>query len=788
MGLFKEIKNLDWEEILNFLSGYATATPTKDALKQIVPFHSAEAAIESFTQIDDCRLIINSGVRPFMESLDLFDPWALKLKKHSVLNSMEFRDIRHFCMETIALKETLERYPSQTWLSQNESKLMNAEEPLSAIEHVFAPSGEIRNDASETLYRLFKEKETLARDIHQTLERLVRDHDMAHYLQDKFVTTRDGRWVIPVKGGSQHQVKGMIQAHSQTKQTVFIEPDAVIPMNNRLRQVDWEIEQEIERIITELSQYMWSQYQSFSSSREVLSQMDFKLSQAQFANKLEAQTPQFSENIFDLKDLKHPVLMLTYPEVIPNTVELNQEKSILLLTGPNAGGKTVLLKSLGLAAQMARCGFPICAEKNSQLPFFKKIITSIGDSQSVDEHLSTFAAHLKILDKATHVKGYENLLLVDEICGSTDPEEGSALAKSFIERFADNKIFSVITSHLGALKSGWTKESPVLQGSLQYDEKSGRPTFQFIPGIAGHSMALQTAKRVGVSIEITKRAYELLSPELRAQQLALEDIEKLKQDLVLTQKDYKKRAHEAEQKIKHYENLVKEFEKEKSTLLNKVVVDAKKTIDEKIAHTSVDQVFKKFRNLEQIKNDLPEIVKAQPAPGYPGGVVIEPPKSAEEFIQKFPAGTKVFIPTLNQDGIIQGTPNNKGELQILSNSLRLWVHWKSLKPPEKPTNPTGRIVRTATSFKVGLLPDQDRSIDLRGKLVEDALIDLERELDIATQRNEDRIKIIHGHGTEALKRAVRAYLSRSLYVKKWKAGTPENGGDGITWVELGTDN
>jgi DNA mismatch repair protein MutS2 len=777
----KEIKNLDWDEILNHLATYATALPTKSLIQQIKPFQSREAAEASFVQVENCLQIIKTGVRPFMESLDLFEAWFLKLKKHSVLLPLEFKDIRHFCLETIALKELLKSFDS-SWLVAQNNNLMKADEPLSAIDSVFTPGGDIRNDASETLYNLFKEKESLARQIHNTLDKLVKDYDMVSYLQDKYVTTRDGRWVIPVKGGSQHQVKGMIQAHSQTKQTVFIEPEEVIPLNNRLRQVEYSIEQEVERILTELSYYLASKTQEFQLSREILLTMDFKISLAQLASKLNAEMPQFTENELDLRELKHPILLLNTPNVIPNSIVLNEKKSILLLTGPNAGGKTVLLKSLGLAAQMARCGMFICAAPQSKIPFFKKILTAIGDSQSVDEHLSTFAAHLKILDHATTLVNSDHLLLVDEICGSTDPDEGSALGRSFLETYAAHKIFAVITSHLGPLKTGWTQESAVLQGSLQYDEKSGRPTYQFIAGIAGRSMALQTAKRVGVSADILNRAFALLSPELRAYQQAMDDVDKLKNDLMATQKDFQRRTHEAELKIKKYESLMKDFEKEKASKLEKLLHETRKDVDEKIKHAHVDNTFKKFRQLEQIKQDLPEIIKAAP-PEVSSNVIT----TSEEFIARYPSGTKVFIPSLNQDGIIQGMPNGKGEIPVLSNSLQILIHWKALKPPDKPNNPTAQILRKSTQFAVGLARDQDRTLDLRGETVDDALLDLERELDIAMQRGEDRMRIIHGHGTEALKRAVRAYLSRSLYVKKWKAGTPETGGDGLTWVEIGKD-
>lgn len=781
-NLKKDINNLDWDELLNYLEALATAGATKTNIQSLQAKSSASEAQVSFGKIDEARALLKTGLRPHMQSLDLFETWYFKLKKQSVLSALEIRDVRHFCTETIALKEVLRSFQSQ-WLHQLYAQVMNAEEPLSAIENIFTLGGEIRSDASETLFNLFREKESLSKQIQQTLDRLVRDFDMETYLQDKYVTSREGRWVIPVKGGSQHFVKGIIQSQSQSKQTVFIEPEEVIPMNSRLKQVEWAIEQEIERLLTELSRYLSSRAGDFFSSRDILQEVDFYLAQGTLAEHLNASTPLFSNNHINLKDLKHPLLALKTEEVVPNSLVLNKGKHILLLTGPNAGGKTVLLKSLGLAAQMARCGMPIAASPSSELPFFAKLVTAIGDSQSVDEHLSTFAAHLKILDHATKMEGEQNLLLVDEICGSTDPEEGSALGRSFIETYSKNKIFAVITSHLGPLKTGWGPDSEVLQGSLAYDEKSGRPTYLFIPGVAGNSLAIQTAKRVGISINIINRAYELLTPEQRAQRQAFDELDTLKQDLISTQKDFNKRAHEAEKEKKKYEILIADFEKERAQLLDRLARETQKELQDKISQAKVEDTFKKFQQLENIKQELPEIIRTKKGENTDESAIT----NADEFILRFPPGSKVYIPTLSQDGIIQGHPNAKGDIPILSNSLRLSIFWRELKPPTISQNPTAKILRHKTGFTTSLNNNHDPSIDIRGLTVDKAIEKVERDLDSSVLRGEDRVKIIHGHGTEVLKRSLRAYLSRSSYVKKWKAGTPETGGDGITWVEIDTN-
>jgi Mismatch repair ATPase (MutS family) len=768
---------LDWIEILEKIKSHATSEAGRERVLAIKVLSSPQEAQNSFQEIAEATEVLNQGLRPYMTSLDLYSTWFPRLKKNAVLKTLEIKDVRSFCLETLALKEALMPIEN-TWSQKVREQLMDAGEPLSAIEQVLTPGGEIRSDASETLFRLYKEKERLAREVQQTMDRLVKDHQMENIIQDKYVTTRDGRWVLPVRSGMQHHLPGVIHGSSQTKQTVFMEPEKVIPTNNRLRQIDVEIEDEIERILVELSKYLSQQASGIETSREWLEIADLRFSQAQFNNQVQGQTIEFSDGSLELIDVRHPLLQLTGKPVVSNTVLLEPKKSILLLSGPNAGGKTVLLKSIGIAAQMARCGLPICASETSKIPFFKEILIGIGDAQSVDEELSTFAAHLKVLSKAASLKSRDNLILIDEICGSTDPEEGSALGRSFIEKFCANDVFAVVTSHLGPLKAGWDDESPVLNGSMEYDAKTGRPTYQFIAGIPGDSLAIQTAKRVGVAQDIVARALELLTPATRARLAGLDQIEKLKSDISALQDHLRRETQKATATKKKYEGLLDQFNKEKEEWLQRTLKKAERKVEEAISQAKVAQTFERHRTLQDIKYKLPEIVKAKPIT-QPGA-----PENAAEFTKRFPAGSKVYVPSLNQDGLVQSAPNAKGEVLVMAGSIRLQLPWQELRLPGKPQNPTGQLVRQSTGFAVSFA-EEDRTLDLRGKTVEEALEELEVALDRAATSREDRMKIIHGHGTEALKKAVRTYLSRSIYVKKWKAGSPESGGDGITWVEIG---
>jgi DNA mismatch repair protein MutS2 len=773
-----EVKNLDWAEILEKIQSFTTSENARLTVAKTSHLKSVTEAEKSFYEIECASAVILSGLRPHMQSLDLFELWISRIKKKAVLKTLELKDIRHFCLETIALHEALKTHGS-AWAQDQLELLMKAAEPLSAIDGLMTASGDIRMDASEKLYRLSKEKETLARQIQNQMDKLVHDHEIEHMLQEKYVTTREGRWVIPVKGGMQHFVPGIIHGSSQSKQTVFMEPETVIPMNNRIRQIEVEIDDEVERLLYEISNYMATLAGAFEKTRKVLEICDVLFAKAQLCTLLEARSCRFDDTRIDLKDLSHPILKLSGKKIVTNTVTLLTDKCILILSGPNAGGKTVLLKSIGLAAQMARCGLPICAGPESTLPFFNKIVTGIGDSQSVDEDLSTFAAHLKILDQASQLKGFQNLILIDEICGSTDPEEGSALARAFIEKYAENQIFGVITSHLSPLKTGWKDSDPILSGSLEYDTKAGKPTYQFLSGIPGESLALQTARRVGVSADIIAAAVEKMTPEARARQNKMAELEHLKNDILILQENLKKQTKKSQQLQNEYETKIEAFEKEKENKLTQALKKATHSVDEAIATAKAGSALDKHRQLQDIKFNLPEIVKAKPIQS--GQVTLQ---SAEDFARKFPPGSKIFVPSLNQDGVIQSVPNARGEVLVLSQSIRLQLPWSDLRPAQKSGNPTNALIRQSGQINVSFA-DSDRTLDLRGKTVEEAVSELEIALDRATEQSEDRLKIIHGHGTETLKKAIRTYLSRSVYVKKWKSGSSETGGDGVTWVELG---
>lgn len=776
-----ELANIDWDKTLNHLIEFATSSEGKDKLKETLPLANADEATKSFKIIAEAQSLLLQGQRPYMESLDLFHSWYHRLEKNAVLKTLELKDVRFFLLEVDHLRETLKSIKGP-WVDSVKPQLMSAKEPLSSIDHLMTPQGDIRTDASENLYKLHQEKKQIANKVQNTLDELVKGHDHDPHLQDKYVTNREGRWVIPVKSGMRHELEGIIHGSSASKQTVFMEPQEIIPLNNRIKQLEIDIEKEIAKLLKEISDYLHSLVKDFLRSKNTMLDVDVALARAQFANVTSANPITFNPDEIFLDDLKHPIMVLNGENVIPNSLKLTASEKVLILSGPNAGGKTVLLKAFGLAAHMARCGLPICASADSEIPFFEEIFVAVGDNQSVDQNLSTFAGHLKVLDHACHTQGPGSLILIDEICGSTDPDEGAALARGFIHHYAEQGSFALITSHLGPLKSGWDKSSKIVNGSMNYDTDSGRATYEFIRGVPGRSLAFATAKKIGILDSVYNRAKLFLSPEGQKRLQSIEELEKMKDEISSLKKSLREEIAQSQKKQLELDRALLLFQKEKDEKMRKEIQESLEKIKEELKRGQVKNLFENHERRQQISVDFPEVVKYT---SQNQQSVEKTYDSLQSFYKAFPSGSVVFVTSLNQDGIVQGEPNSKGELPILSGSMRLFVDWQQLRPPKKTQNPL-KTKNNQKSAEIVYDIKKDE-VDLRGMSINEAIEKLETVLDRAQSQQMERVKIIHGHGSDSLKKSVRSHLSRSVYVSRWQASGPNEGGDGVTMAFLMQD-
>lgn len=784
------MNELDWLELTGHIESHCFTDSGKDWLAAQKPFQNPEPALKRQDEILQFMNAIQSArLTVRLQSLDMTQNWLRRVEKNQVLNLLDLKDLRLFLEDIADVTQQLSALIDLKYFKSLSASIFDPESILTYIDMVMSDTGEIRSDASETLFKLFNEKKSLHNQVKNILNKIVKDQDLEGILQDRFVTTREGRWVLPVISGMRHDFGGIIHDSSQSKQTVFMEPQAAIPINNKAAEIENKIQAEIERILKDLSEHIHHEYKSLAKAFESLKELDGLNAIAIFSLKAELKEFQWADpntpELF-LPECRNPLLVIENPGVVANGVELNAKNRILILSGPNAGGKTVLLKSIGLACEMARWGWPVCTQGTAIIPFFENIFISIGDEQNIEESLSSFGGHLKKLNEATALKGSAQLLLIDEICGATEAQEGAALARAFIEEYRSNAVFGVITSHLAPLRSHWSEG--VINGSMQYDPHKSQPTFRFVMGLAGESLAIPTAKRYGVSSHIIERATGYLTPEAQRKFSGLEEIETTKNKLVELQNEYKQKLQALNNEKYNLEKQIQTFENDKASFFKDNLNDYQKQIEELIKFDGLKSKFDNIKNLEKLKGTLPNIVKFSPSQSAEGQEL-----SPENFEKRCPPGTPVFLKSLKKQAIVQGKPNAKNEVPVLSQSMRIQVPISDIvlsannqtsSKSMASFNPSLKIV---TSKKESM--ETERTVDLRGKTIAEALDTLEDEVDRAVTHNLLKLKIIHGHGTQdRLKKSVRTYLSRNTFVKAWLSGRAYNESDGVTIAELITNS
>ncbi len=762
-------------KVLIHIQSYCKTVVGQEAVKNLKVFTNPKKAKQHAKDVLDLKKLISlEGLSFELTGLDLSLNWLRKVKKNQVLQPLDLNDIRLFLEDIVHLKQIFLNNKNVPIIDYFLDTLIEAEEILAYINVVISPVSEINSDASEELYKFFQDKKNLNMQVQNLLKKIVKDQNLENILQDRFVTTREGRLVLPVISGMRHDFSGIIHDSSQSKQTVFMEPQEVVPVNNKVSELEIKIQAEIEKILREISKFIHLRFDELESSFETLIQIDKMYALGFFASHAELNSFNWSlDDTIYLPDLKHPMLSLEIEDIVGNTIELNRKNRILVLSGPNAGGKTVLLKSIGLACQMATYGLPIASTESAELPFIHEVFLSLGDEQNLEENLSSFGGHLIKLNQAAKLKGLHTLILVDEICGTTEAQEGSALARAFIEEFKSNEVFAVITSHLAPLRSNWGEG--VINGSMQYDPKTQSPSYTFIMGLAGESMAIPTAKRYGVDEKIMKAALSYLTPEAQKKFSGLEEIENLKNKLIQLQKQYQEKLKDLEKREIVIKNDQAKLEELKSTGLAEDLNDYQKKIEDLIKYEKIKSNFENKKNLDAIKQQMPTIVKYK--------LEDNPEVNPENFAIKFPAGTSVFIKSLNRKGIVQSKANSKGEVTVLSESMRIQVPYTDILPGTGQSS-SNKLKQVKSSLPTSHDLTQ-KDIDLRGKTVDEALDELDMALDQAVQSGLLKLKIIHGHGDQdRLKKSVRTFLSRNTFIKSWLSGKAFNQSDGVTIAEI----
>ena len=696
------------------------------------------------------------------------------------LTPENFRELYQLLLLSSRIKRYLIKSDFPLW-HVNGKNLINLKKCQAEIENVFDDSFQIRNDASPELKRLTRLISKAEGSIKDTMQKVFLRAKQENWLGGDQIVFRNGRSVLPLKISQKRKVKGIIQDQSSTGQTAYVEPLEIIELNNRLTELHFAITEEKQRILRELTAYFQPYYNDLQETFNILKYIDQHNTMAKLAYQINAICPDMNESgKLKLDKAENPLFTLAEKEVVPLNIELNEEK-ILLLSGPNAGGKTVVLKSLGLYALMAQCGLFIPAYK-AQFPIYTKFMADIGDRQSIEDDLSTFSAHIQNLATIVEQANESTLILLDELGTGTDPDAGAALSRAIMESLIQKNCTVIATTHLGSLKVWASDEKGIINGGMIFNSEALAPTYELQLGTPGASYALEISKRMGLSDDIINRSKELVGDgsvnlenilgQLEKERLAAES---LRVDL----QHREKKLEQIETQIFSKENEInKAHKKAKSNAVleaEEIILSARRDVENLIAEIRTNQAD--TETIKKVKEHFQETLEE----------LQQQDKTSEENINPLlegdvKKGGVVYIPHLKNKGKIIHLPDKKNRVRVEVNGITLTLNLAELQVAEPSENSD---LDTKTNISISKTSSVAKlQIDLRGMRVDEALRETEKHLDSALVSGMGFIHILHGKGTGALMEAIHEFLREQSFVTNFHFANEDQGGAGITVVEL----
>ncbi|MFO0981603.1 MAG: endonuclease MutS2 [Planctomycetota bacterium] len=663
--------------------------------------------------------------------------------------------------------------------------------------------GQVRDDASPELFELRRRVVSLREELERKIHAFVSDSGYRELLQDDYYTIREDRYVLPIKTTRKGQVPGIVHGWSGTGQTVFIEPEAVVETNNLLKLVQADVERETHRILMRLSTEVGAEAERMLALVEALTALDLAAAAAALAEMLRASAPEVvAEPVLELRRARHALLELSGERPVPNDIELCRGKRVLVVTGPNTGGKTVVLKTAGLCTLLAHAGLHIPAAPGSRVPFVPGVFSDIGDEQSIERHLSTFSGHLTNLMAIFAGVQPMSLVLLDEIVAGTDPVQGAALAQAILESLADRGALVLVSTHYESLKVLPFRDARFRNGAMGVDPHTGAPTYHLTLDVPGASSALMTARRLGLDAAIVLRAEELAGRGERSLEQVLEQLDRETERARLERAALgaerldleRARALAREHEVELRERLEKGLRHERDAALDeaRALRDELRQMQRELRaaerERSAAELARSLQRTEEIVREVGarqrDELRAAAGPPLEAGL-LRP-------------GLRVSVLSLQREAVVVTMPDARGELDVRAGPLLVEVNVRDLTRVESAVPPgvpraSARAARAAERPRpqgAAIEPEwsaaqtAENTLDLRGQRAEDAVERTARFLDQQIARDQRVAYVIHGHGTGALKREVRAYLKTSPYARAFRPGHPHEGGDGVTAVLL----
>ncbi len=794
----KTLIDLEWSRLVDAVRGRCVG-PLRDLLTELALPTELAIAQRAMGETAELTRLRNEGDGPPLSGIQPVRSALARVEKGGALDGPTLDHIRSTLGAARALRLYLSRRKADAPLLREacalDPTLDGLEEDLA---HAIEPGGAVSDRASPELRRLRAEVATLRARIVARLEALMLQHESI--VQDRFVTLREGRYVMPVRTDAHDKLPGIVHATSGSGATVFIEPHALVEQQNRLTIAISEMEAEEARILAALSVRVGERGPETLAALDALDRADLRHACAKLGEDLKSTVPTLTDRAHvAVRAARHPILMLDGVVVVPNDLTLEAGTG-LVISGPNAGGKTVALKCLGTFALMARAGIPIPAEEGASIGVFDAVLSDVGDEQSMSKNLSTFSAHIKSVVAMLEEAGPRSLVLLDEVATGTDPHEGAALAAAIVEGLLDRGAAVAVTTHYESLKALALSDDRLRNASVGLDVERLAPTFELRWDVPGASSALTVASRFGLEASITERARGLLSGESRRFEelvLALEgQHQKLKDEraeldaLLLAARRDREGVELLRQRLKaQSEKRVSEEAAKLITLIKELRADVKEARAKLRSAPAADQLLvdaaRAAVERAQSKLDGDELSAAL-RPAQPEA------KGAVPSGEGLAVGKRVFVPHLGAEAEIVEGLDDKQRVRVQSGAMKLWVDLDRLRRIEPKTKDTKDKERSrdkdtdeAAAPPPLLLRTESNSLDLRGMRVDDALGLLDTFLDRMVGQNEAAGFVMHGVGTGALRDAVRARLKeQTRWVKRFRPGATEEGGDRVTVVLL----
>ena len=645
------------------------------------------------------------------------------------------------------------------------------------INKTINPEKEIKDDASLDLRDIRLHKKTLNMNIKRKFEELFEEPSLSNAFQERIITERDGRMVTPVKYDFKGLIKGIEHDRSSSGQTVFIEPLSIVSLNNKMRELETKEKEEIRKILLRIAELLRNNKDDILTIGEKVMYLDILNAKSIYANDNRCEIPTVSNReILSLEKARHP--FIDKDKVVPLTFEIGKDYDILLITGPNTGGKTVALKTAGLLTLMALSGIPIPASENSKIGFFEGVFADIGDEQSIEQSLSSFSAHLKNVKEILGAVTKNSLVLLDELGSGTDPIEGAAFAMAVIDYLNEKKSKSFITTHYSQVKAYGYNEEGIETASMEFNTDTLSPTYRLLVGIPGESNALTIAQRMGLPESIISKARAYISEDNKKVEKMIENIKTKSQELDEMRERFARLQEEArlDRERAKQETLI--IEKQKNEIIKSAYEEAEKMMNEMRAKASA--LVEKIQHEEKNKEDAKQIQKNL---NMLSTALREEKNKTVEVVKKiktkvnFKVGDRVFVKSINQFANILKINTSKESASVQAGILKLEVPFDEIKIVEEKKE---KVYNVNNHKKTPVRSE----IDLRGKMVDEAVYELETYLDRATLNGYTEVYVIHGKGTGALREGILKYLKTCKYVKEYRIGGHGEGGLGCTVVTL----